>query len=1008
MEKMLIQTKENKLNIFQKIRIEIFKRNMNKSNFEFQKYLNAPVYIKRDDRVVDILINKLRYELVDMQQTEKEKIYLEIPQDILLDKIEKLFVDINDFSIENQIKFAKKNPGLIWGENVIKIVQAAIERKQYDFMKLYPEYQDKILANMNKEEALDFNLPNIIKYLKNSEPYIRQRPELLSKLDIEAQLKYVYRDRKYLQYVSEDKQLEFIKKYEEYIQFANDKVSEEFVKINENNLAKTNLNFQCRMVQKYPKAYKFISEVAEKEIWTNFNNSESARAAIKLIENDKTYSKKFIEYGFKILKGELDDNLNKGSVFERELKDYLENCDAKETRDFFEKSKILSSHGTLFYISLTLHGGIGSEKICEGREGYDKIQRRTIRNLRCNQIKELISLDSNYILPYLGTEDQKVFRMWKLTDEGKKDSYNKCNELLKEIYDEDIATQLEGCVKIIYNQDMEERTETNYSNDKKSLEIRMNSEKNYTNHFKILFNKNIIENNSIEDIKAYFEQVKNNKEPTEEFYKLMQNAYGDKAVETLKSRPGLNVHTIKSLEDFDSRISDNFGEAFVHSLLNYNIRDHQEFMGIIKDERKLENFKTYYEILSNVMGSNVETIQRAISEYNYFDELLKNVKDVELTDKQYTNLISVLCSRDNKFNINTLNELQYYEEISSRVIKDKIEKAKGNTKEIKDIISGDLLGFRIEDSAVRDYGDYLESITDLYNIYQEKEENSQMYSEDEIKMLDCLSFIEKEENPDKLTELALNLLNEKNIQNPIIMHNAVEKIKENQTELFNSTLLTVEKMEDLCNQEEGKENPKIIKELTEEGLTTYILKGVDFKFMAHNSGGMHLKDLMQYEGHLGTNNICARLISQDSIILQYGNLDFIYTSIKESGGIQAYNNYDANTDHVPRRIHGIGGKRRKISYDIIKNNSNKGLTNEIAQNRNLKKLEDINNKNMGGKNLPDAYYGGEGGSIQLNKEDIEIMKKYNIPIIKIDREAYIKLAQQSQEKTNKTEKIEER
>ena len=36
------------------------------------------------------------------------------------------------------------------------------------------------------------------------------------------------------------------------------------------------------------------------------------------------------------------------------------------------------------------------------------------------------------------------------------------------------------------------------------------------------------------------------------------------------------------------------------------------------------------------------------------------------------------------------------------------------------------------------------------------------------------------------------------------------------------------------------------------------------------------------------------------------------------------------------------------------------------------------------------------------------MRKYNIPIIEIDREAYIKLEQQSQEKKAENKKIEER
>lgn len=85
-----------------------------------------------------------------------------------------------------------------------------------------------------------------------------------------------------------------------------------------------------------------------------------------------------------------------------------------------------------------------------------------------------------------------------------------------------------------------------------------------------------------------------------------------------------------------------------------------------------------------------------------------------------------------------------------------------------------------------------------------------------------------------------------------------------------------------------------------------------------------------------------------------------------------------------------------------------GRGNEIAQNRNKKELKDISNENMGGKNLPDAYISGSGGSIRLNQEDIELMKKYNIPIIEIDREKYIELAQKSQQKTDETEKIEER
>ena len=53
---------------------------------------------------------------------------------------------------------------------------------------------------------------------------------------------------------------------------------------------------------------------------------------------------------------------------------------------------------------------------------------------------------------------------------------------------------------------------------------------------------------------------------------------------------------------------------------------------------------------------------------------------------------------------------------------------------------------------------------------------------------------------------------------------------------------------------------------------------------------------------------------------------------------------------------------------------------------------------MGGKILPDAYYGSSDG---LTQEDIEIMKKYNIPIIEIDEKYYKKPDQKENTNENK-------
>ena len=193
MEKALIRTKERKTNIFQRIRIKRFKKSMNKDHFDFQKYEDAPIYIKRDNSIIDELISKIRYDELDINATEKEKFYLEIPQDIIIERLDNDSTFLKEFSIEKQMEFAKLKPSIVkFKEEQTNILKKASELKQYNFWKMYPEFQEETLEDMKKEGSLDTELPNIIKYLKNKEKFIVGQPDLLSNLDIEDQFKYVY------------------------------------------------------------------------------------------------------------------------------------------------------------------------------------------------------------------------------------------------------------------------------------------------------------------------------------------------------------------------------------------------------------------------------------------------------------------------------------------------------------------------------------------------------------------------------------------------------------------------------------------------------------------------------------------------------------------------------------------------------------------------------------------------------------------------------------------------
>ena len=206
--------------------------------------------------------------------------------------------------------------------------------------------------------------------------------------------------------------------------------------------------------------------------------------------------------------------------------------------------------------------------------------------------------------------------------------------------------------------------------------------------FKILFNTKIMEKNAPELIQQYLKEKSEDRDGRELFVEIITNAYGEKAKKILESRPKLDVHSINSLEVFDKNILGEFGESFVHDCISYNLRDFSEFLSVVKNPHKKEMFKTYYDTLVEIYGENVETMQKAISEYSYVEELLNEAENVELTDTQYENLISVLCSRRNQFNITTLSELQNYEQIANQQLETQMSSCLKNIRQGKGAIEG--------------------------------------------------------------------------------------------------------------------------------------------------------------------------------------------------------------------------------------------------------------------------------------------------------------------------------
>ena len=997
MNEISTEVKKEKFNIIQKIRLGIFKMR----KFDIKRYAKAPEYIKKDDMIVSEIINNIYFY--------DESDLLLIPSDKLYELLESESLWISEFSKEKQIEFIREKPSLVQlnsDEELFELIDIEINKGNNDFIQVVSKTDklDKLndyMSYLRDNQRLDETLPYILKYMPENiiENKLKEKTELLSYLTEEQQVAYMIKHPESIKYADSRIQLEFVSKNPEHVKNAKEEIQERWMiqQQDKRNLANTSDRFQMKLISKYPGAYDYASDFVKEKIFKDFTDPLHIQAQRNLLKKDIRYSK------------HLDaEKIAKESETTEVIIEMFRDINLESPefiKNMFLHYKIMDAKGKLISAKKVLHGAMSEER-GHGRDNYNSIQVQIVQTLNPHQIQELVEIDSNYILPYLtgvsGLADSEVQIM---SDNEIQESKNRCKQLFINMFGEQKFYDLQDCIDLIYllqesKQEIWEKSTTGtiktgeYGDDKfkKIAEI----ENIPLHYFKILFNEKIISSNSTEDIKKYFEDLRQGEETSEIFKMLMEKAYGHEAREIMDSRPGLNVHTINSLESFDNRILDNFGLAFVHDLQSYNIRDFSSFLSVIKDETRLENFKTYYEVISKIMGSNVETMQRTISEFMYYEELLENVRDVNLTEEQYENLLSVLCSRENLYEINTLEDLENYKEIANKKTKEALlqayntSKSESESDSLKRCICQYFLGldyYRTSKHNERDYGDKFSDITQLYDIQSEKSKQD-MYSESELRIFEVLDFINNESDSDKLMEFANQLINQEVTRNPILLYKSIDKMKNRQNEIFNESLLTVDKMEELCKEEEGKENPLIVKDVI-NGVTRYILRGIPFNILAHNPSGLSLNNFLEYDGQFGNSAICCRVVTDKNVVKdEWGKFGFSGT--ETSSGLIAKSGWDANTDHSAKLVKAVGTISRKINSDMKDERTN----NEASVYRRARNHDLINNENHGGKRLPDMYLLYTRNNDYNIETLLDELKEKNIPAVCIDLDIYEELNRQ--------------
>ena len=95
-------------------------------------------------------------------------------------------------------------------------------------------------------------------------------------------------------------------------------------------------------------------------------------------------------------------------------------------------------------------------------------------------------------------------------------------------------------------------------------------------------------------------------------------------------------------------------------------------------------------------------MEKAFMNFYYYKDLIENVRDVELTEEEQKNLISVLSGNLNYHDIKSKKDLVNYNDIANKKLLDLINTS-DNTFTIRTIIFNDLFGmdFRVVQNAYK-------------------------------------------------------------------------------------------------------------------------------------------------------------------------------------------------------------------------------------------------------------------------------------------------------------------
>lgn len=672
------------------------------------------------------------------------------------------------------------------------------------------EYKDYIRLYFKQPEdvALLFmdDLRKVINILSDSD--IKQTEDLINKIKdklVDRQWEFIIESNPiFIKYASQEIQ----KKYSEderYVMYLNGEARQEYIakqleKVKEDIslLGTLNIDLQREYIYKYPYMINYLSD----EILI-----ELLKYDIELI--------KFVNLS--LLRNEEDRT-------QEVICKILENIETKTDKEIVNmlvNKCLLNAKGKVYRFDSTSN---------DISYQYTKRIVKILQDLSIEQIITLIRVDVNYIMPYI----LPVYNSSTDRKEKEKiiiDANYKCLSVFKAYYGEETYSNYYRVINKIFNEYLANIVKYDY-------------EKDYNCIFellKVLFNKNIIENNNVEKVTIFIGTCLLYKETNNDNIKKARIKLLNELLSSAYNKVIINnreIYNINSLELFDDKFSF-ISKDLLLDYSKYNFVNISNLLLISKSSKVLELFKNYYEIVIDLLGESKETLYRAIESFNYYREILKDVKDEYLNDKELENFIVLLSTFKNPYNITKKEELENYDIVVFKNIVNDLSALKDEDV-YKNILCNYLYNRGYDEKGNSGWLeiDTVKSVCDIFDIdtFATLElEGEKLFTQDEIDLFSMTDLLFTVNDFDLLLSFIGNIISNKVQRDIVSVNDVFNKIKKYKVELINNQVVSLQEIEDLYAS-----RPDIVLKNEKDGVEVFTIVGQDFKVLCStNDDGIH-------------------------------------------------------------------------------------------------------------------------------------------------------------------------